>query len=104
MTLGGAAVTHRDRRSRLRDHVAELRSCVLCPRMHRPPVSGGAILSRKSSGKPGEVLRADKHGILVAAGEGGLLLRDIQLEGKKRMSARDFLLGHPVAPGTLLGP
>ena len=63
-----------------------------------------AIRSRKSSGKPGEVLRADKHGILVAAGEGGLLLRDLQLEGRKRMSARDFLLGHSIAQGTILGP
>ncbi len=63
-----------------------------------------AIHSRKSSGKPGEVLRADKHGILVAAGEGGLLLREIQLEGRKKMGARDFLLGHPIATGTLLGP
>lgn len=63
-----------------------------------------AIRSRRSSGKPGEVLRVDKHGILVAAGEGGLLLRDIQLEGRKRMSARDFLLGYSIAPGTMLGP
>jgi methionyl-tRNA formyltransferase len=63
----------------------------------------GAILSRKSSGTPGEVLHTDKHGILVASGGGGLLLRDVQMEGKKRMSARDFLLGHPVPPGTLLG-
>ncbi len=62
----------------------------------------GAIGCRKCPGKPGEILRADKHGILVAAGEGGLLLRDIQLEGKKRMSARDFLLGHPVEPGAVL--
>ncbi len=30
----------------LREHVAQLRACVLCPRMHRPPVSGGAILSK----------------------------------------------------------
>ena len=39
-------MTPQDRRGRLRDHVVQLRSCVLCPRMHRPPVSGGAILSR----------------------------------------------------------
>jgi len=63
-----------------------------------------AIRSRKSSGKPGEILRADKHGILVAAGEGGVLLREIQLEGKKRMKARDFLLGHSITPGIILGP
>lgn len=61
------------------------------------------ILNRKNSGKPGEVLRADKHGILVGAGGGSVLLREIQVEGKKRMSARDFLLGRPIPPGTILG-
>ena len=41
--------------------------------------------------------------LLVGAGGGAVLLRDVQLEGKRRMSARNFLLGHPVAPGTVLG-
>ena len=31
---------------RLTAHVAALRACTLCPRMHRPAVSGGAVLSR----------------------------------------------------------
>lgn len=63
----------------------------------------GCIQSRRGKGSPGEVLRADKNGILVAAGEGAILLREIQMEGKRRMAAREFLLGHPVAPGTQLG-
>ena len=62
-----------------------------------------AIVCRKKSGLPGEVLCADRNGILVGAGEGALLLREIQIEGKKRMSARDFLLGHPIALGATLG-
>ena len=57
----------------------------------------------RNIGAPGTVARADKHGLLVAAKEGGVLLREVQLEGKKRMSARDFLLGSLVAPGTMLG-
>jgi methionyl-tRNA formyltransferase len=52
---------------------------------------------------PGTVVRSDKHGILVASGTCGILLRDVQLEGKKRMLARDFLLGHPVSAGIMLG-
>ena len=63
----------------------------------------GCIQSRKSSGTPGQVLRADRHGILVAAGKGAVLLRDVQLEGKKRMSARDFLLGNAVTVGSIFG-
>lgn len=30
-------------------HVAELRACTRCPRMHRPAVSGGAVVSRVMS-------------------------------------------------------
>jgi methionyl-tRNA formyltransferase len=52
---------------------------------------------------PGTVVRTDKHGILVAGGTCGILLRDVQLEGKKRMHARDFLLGHAIETGTVLG-
>jgi methionyl-tRNA formyltransferase len=52
---------------------------------------------------PGTVVKTDKHGILVAAGTCGILLRDVQLEGKKRMHARDFLLGHAIETGTVLG-
>jgi methionyl-tRNA formyltransferase len=58
-----------------------------------------AIVSRKKSGKPGAVLSTDKSGILVACGEGSVLLCDLQLEGRRRMSAREFLLGHPLPEG-----
>jgi methionyl-tRNA formyltransferase len=61
------------------------------------------IRHRRESGKPGTVLRADRRGILVAAGEGAVLLREIQIEGKRRMSAGEFLRGHSIAPGTELG-
>jgi len=63
----------------------------------------GCIQYRRAGGTPGTVLRADRNGILVAAGEGAILLRDVQLEGKRRMKAHEFLLGHPLPPGTLLG-
>jgi methionyl-tRNA formyltransferase len=62
-----------------------------------------AIIYRRITGPPGAVLRADRHGLLVAARDGAILIRDLQLEGKRRMTARDFLLGHPVPVGTLLG-
>ncbi len=61
------------------------------------------IQHTRDLGAPGRVVRADKHGVLVSAAQGGVLLREIQLEGKKRMSARDFLLGHPIAAETALG-
>lgn len=32
--------------AQLERHVAALRACTICPRMHRPAVSGGAVVSR----------------------------------------------------------
>ncbi len=52
------------------------------------------------SGIPGTVLSATPNGIVVAAGRGSLLLREVQLEGKKRLSAGDFLRGFPLPAGT----
>jgi methionyl-tRNA formyltransferase len=57
------------------------------------------IISRAAKGKPGTVLRVDKHGILVAAKVGGLLLREVQLEGKKRMHAAEFARGFNLPVG-----
>ena len=45
------------------------------------------------SGEPGEVLRNDKD-LIVAAGKGALSLAEVQLEGKRRMSAAEFVRGH----------
>ena len=42
------------------------------------------------------------EGILVASGRGDLLLLEVQLEGKKRMKAYDFVIGHDVKTGETL--
>ncbi|NBV20687.1 MAG: methionyl-tRNA formyltransferase [Proteobacteria bacterium] len=55
------------------------------------------------SGQPGEVLAADKTGIVVACREGALRLLEVQKEGSRRMTAAEFLAGHPLAPGTTVG-
>ncbi len=39
-------MTGKTTRSRLEEHVKKLRRCTRCPRMHRPPVSGGAVVSK----------------------------------------------------------
>lgn len=53
----------------------------------------------KNGGLPGEILQADKEGILVCCGEGALLLTEIQKAGGKRLPAASFLAGNPVKPG-----
>jgi methionyl-tRNA formyltransferase len=50
------------------------------------------------SGQPGEVLRTDKD-LIIAAGKAALSLAEVQLEGKRRMTAAEFLRGH----GALVG-
>ena len=48
--------------------------------------------------------RATPEGLLVGCGDGsGLLFREVQLEGKRRVQATDFLKGHPVPAGSVLG-
>ena len=47
-------------------------------------------------GPPGTIARADAAGIVVAAGDGAVLVREIQRPGAKRMSVAAFLAGHPL--------
>jgi methionyl-tRNA formyltransferase len=48
------------------------------------------------SAKPGEILRSEKE-LVIAAGKGALSLGNVQLEGKRRMSASEFLRGHALS-------
>ena len=54
-------------------------------------------------GAPGEILQVGSEGIEVAAGEGSVVLLEVQPEGGRRMSSAQFLAGHPLKPGTRLG-
>jgi methionyl-tRNA formyltransferase len=45
-------------------------------------------------GMPGEIVHADERGLVIAAGERALSLQEVQLEGKQRMSAAEFLRGN----------
>ena len=53
-------------------------------------------------GRAGEVLSADKKGLVVACGEGAVRFNELQLSGKKRMGAADFLNGTSLPVGTIL--
>ena len=53
-------------------------------------------------GEPGSVLYADReHGLVLACADGALRLVTLQPQGKRRMSAKEYLAGHPVPPGTV---
>lgn len=54
-------------------------------------------------GKPGDIMAVGKDGIIVGCGSGSLRIEELQLEGRKRLSASDFLAGCRLEPGIRLG-
>ena len=54
-------------------------------------------------GTPGVVLGADRDGLLVGCGDDAVAFAELQLPGKKRMSATALLAGRPMPAGTKLG-
>ena len=61
----------------------------------------GEIKEGASAGKPGAVVWLGSDFIEVETGEGLLRIQEVQLEGRRRMALRDFLLGHPISVGTV---
>jgi methionyl-tRNA formyltransferase len=62
-----------------------------------------SVRSDAEPAPPGTVLRADAGDLWVSTGEGVLALLELQLEGKRRMAARDFLAGGGLRAGERLG-
>lgn len=62
-----------------------------------------AEVVRASAGRPGEILQANQQGLVVRCGEDGWRILELQREGGRRLAASEFLAGHPLAPGVVLG-
>jgi methionyl-tRNA formyltransferase len=57
-------------------------------------------LEPAAPGMPGEIVRASGADLVASAGDRELLrILELQLEGKRPVTAREFLAGHPVRPG-----
>lgn len=56
----------------------------------------------QQTGSAGEILQADKWGIIVACGQDALRIGVVQLEGGRRLTAEQFLAGHPLKAGQVL--
>src|SRR5262249_40659861 len=81
-------------------------------------INGRRVILRRSSlviqddrtrwtefgGQPGTVIQAAGDRLVVATGSGPIHLLEIQPEGKRPMTAREFLAGHSIAPGTRFSP
>jgi len=61
-------------------------------RQLRMKILAGGVVEIK--GRPGEILRADSNELIIGTGKNALCLWRVQLEGKWRMSASDFIRGH----------
>lgn len=52
--------------------------------------------------QPGTIVHVGRDSFDVVTGDGILRVKALQLEGKRRMQAREFLLGYEMAPGLVL--
>lgn len=70
------------------------------------PITGESetaeLFAGSSKAAAGTVIKVEKDAVIVACGEGALRIEELQLEGKKRMSAHDFLLGVRMQAGERL--
>jgi methionyl-tRNA formyltransferase len=62
-----------------------------------------ALPVHRVSGQVGVVHRILDRGVLITCGQGALLLLEVQLEGKRRMSATEFVRGFALPVGMPLG-
>jgi methionyl-tRNA formyltransferase len=60
------------------------------------------IGDQEAKGTPGSIVEISKKGITVATGTGTLVLKEIQLEGKKRMPIEEFVKGQTIKDGDVL--
>ena len=61
------------------------------------------VSDRQTEAQPGTVVLVEKDLCGVQTGDGMLICTEVQLEGKKRMSAADFLRGNSLTADTKLG-
>jgi methionyl-tRNA formyltransferase len=70
-------------------------------KLHLKIWRASAVATAEACPVGGTIIRADEK-LLVSCGSGVIELSEVQLEGRKRMSALDFLRGHSLKPGDRL--
>ncbi|MBQ4522404.1 MAG: methionyl-tRNA formyltransferase [Lachnospiraceae bacterium] len=61
------------------------------------------VIKEELPGEVGTVVKVVKDGFYIKTKEGCLNVKELQLEGKKRMDTKSFLLGYEIIPGTKIG-
>ena len=62
-----------------------------------------AVLEEDTDARPGEIVNVTKDALYIQTGKGQLILKEVQLESKKRMAVKDFLIGYQLEAGEILG-
>ena len=94
-----------DWRRPARDIHNQVRGLVPWPATSTDILGGGAVkvfavreMGEDTDQAPGTILSAGKEGICVACGDGKVLsITELQAPGSRRMTAADYLRGHPVS-------
>ena len=69
----------------------------------RLKVFSGKIIAGEVRERAGKVVQCGPEGVKVTTGKDYLLIKEVQLEGRKRMSIHEFLIGNEIPPGTEMG-
>lgn len=59
-----------------------------------------SVIEKEYTSQPGVVVEITKDEMIVKTGEGALAFKELQLEGKKRMTTDAFLRGYTIVEGT----
>jgi methionyl-tRNA formyltransferase len=63
-----------------------------------------AVSTQSIKGKiPGTICTVDREGVLVVCGTGAVIVREVQFDSGKRMSVDEYIRGHQINEGELLG-
>jgi methionyl-tRNA formyltransferase len=60
------------------------------------------VVEQDNEGTPGEVIQVTRDSIIIKTSSGSLAVKELQLEGKKRMTVDAFLRGYSILPGIIL--
>lgn len=55
-----------------------------------------------ASAQPGTILKVSDEGLLVATGDGTILVEEIQFDSSRKMSVKDYIRGHQMQEGVVL--
>ena len=60
-------------------------------------------ISASVEAPPGTIVEATHDGLKISTGQGVLLIKEVQLQGKRRLPVKEFIKGHPDLKGKKLG-